>query len=81
MLPQIAMKFIIVTYKLFVFIMDCPDITKDGLVIRNWPTQNLPGKLGQQSTICWDSLGLFRDYGLNGLFFRNKTFLFFKIES
>ena len=31
--------------------------------------QNLPGKLGQQSAICWNSLGLFRDF-----FFRNKTF-------
>ena len=43
--------------------------------------QNLPGKLGQPSAICWNSLGLFRDYGLNYIFFRNKTFLFFKIES
>ena len=43
--------------------------------------QNLPGKLGQQNAICWNSLGLFRDYGLNFFFFRNKTFLFFKIES
>ena len=30
--------------------------------------QNLPGKLGQQSSICWNSLGLFRDYGLNYIF-------------
>ena len=36
----------------------------------------------------WDSkrhllelFGLFRDYGLNYISFRNKTFLFFKIES
>ena len=43
--------------------------------------QNLYWKLGQQSTICWNSLGLLRDYGLNHIFFRNKTFLFFKIES
>ena len=43
--------------------------------------QNLPGKLGQQSTICWNSLGLSRDYGLNYIFFGNKTVLFFKIES
>ena len=42
--------------------------------------QNLPGKLGQQSAICWNSLGLFRDYGLYYLFFRNKTF-WFLIES
>ena len=27
--------------------------------------QNLPGKLGRQSAICWNSLGLFRNYGLN----------------
>ena len=27
----------------------------------NWSrSQNLPGKLGQQSAICWNSLGLFR---------------------
>ena len=43
--------------------------------------QNLHWKLGQQSAICWNSLGLFRDYGLNHIFFRNKTFLFLKIES
>ena len=43
--------------------------------------QNLPGKLGQQSAICWNSLGLFKDYSLNNIFFWNKTFLFFKIES
>ena len=45
------------------------------------PCQNLYWKLGQQSAICWNSLGLFRDYGLSHVFFRNKTFLFFKIES
>ena len=28
-------------------------------------SQNLPGKLGQQSAICWNSFSLFRDYGLN----------------
>ena len=43
--------------------------------------QNLREKLGQQRAICWNSLGLFRDFGLNYIFFRNKTFLFFKIES
>ena len=31
--------------------------------------QNLPGKLGQQSAIYWNSLGLFRDYGLNFFFY------------
>ena len=36
-------------------------------------------KIGTANAIC--SLGLFRDYGLNYIFFRNKTFLFFKIES
>ena len=43
-------------------------------------SQNLPGKLGQQSAIYWNSLGLCRDYGLNYIFFRNKTFLFNKIK-
>ena len=38
--------------------------------------QNLPGKLGQQSAIYWNSLGLCRDYSLNYIFFRNKTFVF-----
>ena len=40
-----------------------------------------PLKIGTANAICWNSLGLFRDYGLNHIFFRNKTFLFFKIES
>ena len=38
-------------------------------------------KIGTANAICWNSLGLFREYGLNHIFFRNKTFLFFKIES
>ena len=38
-------------------------------------------KIGTANAICWNSLGLFRDYGLNYIFFSNKTFLFFKIES
>ena len=44
--------------------------------------QNHHWKLGQQtpSVGSWNSLGLYRDYGLNYIFFRNKTFLFFKIE-
>ena len=47
--------------------------------------QNLPGKLGQQSAICLNSLGLFRDYGLNYIFvfnsfssFRQFLFPFFQ---
>ena len=43
--------------------------------------QNPRWKLGQQNAICWNYLGLFRDYGLEHIFFKNKTFLFFKIES
>ena len=43
--------------------------------------QNLQWKLGQQSAICWNSFGLFRDYSLNHNIFRNTTFLFFKIEN
>ena len=38
-------------------------------------------KIGTANSICWRSLGLFRDYDLNHIFFRNKTVLFFKIES
>ena len=36
--------------------------------------RNHPGKVGQQSAIYWNSLGLL-------CLFRNKTVLFFKIES
>ena len=44
--------------------------------------QNLPGKLGQQSAICWNSLGLSRDSGLNHILFLGiNLFLFFKIEN
>ena len=38
-------------------------------------------KIRTASAICWNYLGIFRDYGLNYIFFRNKTFLFYKIES
>ena len=34
-------------------------------------------KIGTANAICWNSLGLFRDYGLNHIFFRNNFFLFF----
>ena len=37
-------------------------------------------EIGTENAICWNSLGLFRDYGLDHLFFRDTTFLFFKIE-
>ena len=38
-------------------------------------------KIRTANAICWIYLGIFRDYGLKNIFFRNKTFLFFKIES
>ena len=38
-------------------------------------------KIRTASAIFWIYLGIFRDYGLKNIFFRNKTFLFFKIES
>ena len=38
-------------------------------------------KIRTASAIFWDYLGMFRDYGQKNIFFRNKTFLFFKIES
>ena len=38
-------------------------------------------KIRIANAICWNSLVLFRDYGLHHILFRNKTFLFFKIES
>ena len=33
-------------------------------------------KIGTANTICWNYLGLFRDYGLDHICFRNKTFCF-----
>ena len=38
-------------------------------------------KIETGNTICWNSFSIFRDYGLNHISFRNKTFLSFKIES
>ena len=38
-------------------------------------------KIGAANAICWNSLGLFRDYGLDYSFFRNDFFLFVKIEN
>ena len=38
-------------------------------------------KIGTANAICGNSLGLFRDYSLDHTFFKNKTFLFFKIEA
>ena len=38
-------------------------------------------KIETANTIFWNSLGLFRDYSLNHISFRNKTSLFFKIKS
>ena len=45
----------------------------------NGPKPSL--KIGTANAICWNSLGLFRDYGLDHIFFRNKFLLFFKIKS
>ena len=70
--------------KLFVTFEDCVLLLANQypwVIFYPCETQNLPGKLGQQSPICWNSLGLFTDYDLNHSFHRNKTFLFFKIES
>ena len=38
-------------------------------------------KIRTTNAIFWISLGIFRDYGLTSIFFRNITFLFFNIES
>ena len=38
-------------------------------------------KIRTASAIFWNYLGIFRDHGLNHISFRNKTFLFFKMES
>ena len=36
--------------------------------------QNLLGKFGTANAICWNSLGLFREYGLNYTFFQEQKF-------
>ena len=39
-------------------------------------------KVGTANAICWKFLGLFRDYGLDNIFFLGlKLFFFFKIKS
>ena len=55
--------------------------TLDSSILREltWAKPSL--KIGTANAICWNSLGLLRDYSLNYIyFFKNKTFLFFKIE-
>ena len=37
-------------------------------------------KIRTANAIFWISLGIFRDYGLKNIFFRNKNFLFLKIK-
>ena len=47
-----------------------------------WRVSSKPSlKIGTVNAICWNSLGLLRDHGLNYIFFRNQTFLFFNIET
>ena len=48
-------------------------------VLKGNPKTSLKSRI--ESAIFWIYLGIFRDYGLKNIFFRNKTFLFFKIES
>ena len=38
-------------------------------------------KIRTATAIFWNYLGIFRDYGLKNILFRNKTFSFFKVES
>ena len=45
-------------------------------MINSHINQNLHWKLGQQSTICWNSLGLFRDYDLDHIFVGITLFCF-----
>ena len=37
-------------------------------------------KIKTASAIFWNNLGILRDYGLKNIFFRNKSFLFLKLE-
>ena len=38
--------------------------------------KHIAKKLGQQSAICWNYLGLFREYGLDCIFLEIKRFCF-----
>ena len=58
-------------------IIDESEPTKGTLLLKPKPSL----KIGTANSIYWNSLALFRDYGLNHIFLGNKTFLFFKIES
>ena len=55
-------------------------IYPDSNLINVCLTQNLPENWVRKRHLL-DSLALFRENGLNYIFFRNKTFLFFKIQS
>ena len=50
--------------------------TSSSLIFTARFDQNLHWKLGQQSAICWNSLGLLWDYGLDHVFLRIKLFCF-----
>ena len=60
-----------------------PKIQDSELGIREtmWWTAKPSLKIRTANAIFWISLCKFRDYGQKKLFFRNETFLFFKIES
>ena len=38
-------------------------------------------KIRTANAICWNCHGLYRDYSLDHVFFRNNTFLFLKVEN
>ena len=70
----------------------CPFLTRHDFCIntcyksllhgRYWCCSPKPSlKIRTASAIFWDYLCMFRNYGQKNNFFRNKTFLFFRIES
>ena len=45
-------------------------------IVEGWLMRGAGKKIGTANKICWNPLDLLRDYGLNYIFFRNKTFVF-----
>ena len=61
---------------------DRSHLGKQVCFLDNWFSSGLDQnlKIRTASAIFWIYLGMLRDYGLKNIFFRNKSFLFFKID-
>ena len=58
-----------------------PQDDQRSIIVHTWTWPKPSLKIRTANAIFWICPGIFRDYGLKKFFFRNKTFLFFKIES